>query len=213
MTAIRLRRVLTIVAALTGCIAMTACGVPTGGNTRVIATQNVPYGLLRDGEHSTTGPTRAITEPGQVRGQIALVEDDTAVRLVARDVASGGAATSIAALLLQELQLGPTDAERRSGLDSAVAASMRLRVTGWRRGVLYIDVSGESNPGPDRLPLAIAQIVLTATSTPGVEAVLFQHDDSTVEVPLVDGSLTSAALTRQDYRQLLGATPLPTASP
>lgn len=218
MTATRSRRVLPTLAVLTGCVVASACGVPTGGDTRVIETQNVPYGLLRDTEPTTTGAARASTEPGEVQGQIALLADDNAVRLVPRDVDSGGAPTRIAGLLLQELQHGPTDAERHSGLRSAVSASLQLQVTGWRRGVLSLDVSSESNPGSDRLPLAIAQIVLTATSTPGVQAVLFQHDDTTVQVPLVDGSLTSTALTRQDYQHLLDAPsapaePVPTTRP
>ena len=177
----------------------------------MIETQAVPYGLLRDRQHSTIDPARTSTVPGEILAQIALVEGDSAIRLVDRDVVSG-APSRIAALLLQELQLGPTDAERRRGLDSAVSAGLHLQVTGWHRGVLSVDVSGESNPAPDQLPLAVAQIVLTATSAPGVHSVMFQHGNTTVQVPLVDGSLTSAALTRQDYQKLLDSTPVPTAS-
>ena len=189
---------------------MSACGVPTGGGTRTIDAQSVPYGLLKDRQPSS-GATGSSAGPGQTRRQIALVTDEAGVRLVRRDIAQGSTAIT-AGLLLHQLQAGPTDAERQRGLESAVSAGTDLRVVGWRRGVLYVDVSGEPNPAPDRLPLAIAQIVLTAGSVPGVRAVLFEHDGTPVQVPLLDGSLTSAALNSQEYQRLVDPGLAPSAS-
>lgn len=197
--------------ALAASLTVAACGVPTGGETRRIESSAVPYGLLRDRDQSIVRATGEGVAPGEIRGRIGLLGGDSAVRLVERDVATGSPA-AVAGLLLKELQRGPTDAERRFGLDSAVSPEARLRVTGWRRDVLTVDVSGELTAAPERLPLAVAQIVLTVTSVPSVRAVQFQHDGTVVQVPLGDGSLTSAALTRQDYQNLLQASPAPTTS-
>ena len=54
---------------------------------------------------------------------------------------------------------------------------------------------------------AVAQIVLTATSVPGVDAVLLTLDGDPVEAPLPSGELTSAPLTETDYEPLLVAPP------
>ena len=58
--------------------------------------------------------------------------------------------------------------------------------------------------GPDQV-LAIAQVVMTLTSLPGVDSVQFVRDDETVEVPLPDGTLVRRPLTAADYSSLLAS--------
>ena len=47
--------------------------------------------------------------------------------------------------------------------------------------------------------LEVAQIVLTATSVPGVDAVLLELAGEPIEAPLPDGELADRPLTAQDY--------------
>ena len=195
-----------ILAVLGASAFLAGCGVPTNGEIRDINTEDVPYGLLKETPQRVSGQADTATDPGHISGLIALVHGAQAIRLVERQVPAGTPA-EVAQALLQELKRGPTDMERRQGLASAVSAGARFRVNGWRDGILSVVISGEENPAPDRLPLTVGQVVFTATSAPGVQAVQLQRDDTAVDVPLIDGSLSSAPLTRQHYQQLLNSVP------
>jgi spore germination protein GerM len=50
--------------------------------------------------------------------------------------------------------------------------------------------------------IALAEIVYTATARPGVGQVSFTLEGEPIEIPRGDGSLTSDAVTRGDYREL-----------
>jgi hypothetical protein len=53
--------------------------------------------------------------------------------------------------------------------------------------------------------LAVAQVVLTVTSVPGVDSVLVTRDGAPVELPLPGGALTSGPVTGRDYISLVEA--------
>ena len=53
----------------------------------------------------------------------------------------------------------------------------------------------------------MAQVVLTATSLPGVDAVRLTFAGNPVEAPLPSGELTSGALTAADYATFLTGSP------
>jgi spore germination protein GerM len=53
----------------------------------------------------------------------------------------------------------------------------------------------------------VGQIVLTATSLPGVRGVRLTLDGEPLEAPLPSGELTSAPLTAEDYAALLSSPP------
>ena len=55
--------------------------------------------------------------------------------------------------------------------------------------------------------LAVAQIVLTATSLPEIRAVLLTSDGDLLEAPLPSGELTTAPLQAEDFDPLLVAPP------
>jgi spore germination protein GerM len=59
------------------------------------------------------------------------------------------------------------------------------------------------DPAADRVPLAVGQIVLTATSFPGVDAVRLLRDGRAVPVPVVGGALTAEPVRASDYSALL----------
>jgi len=52
--------------------------------------------------------------------------------------------------------------------------------------------------------LALAQVVLTATSVAGVADVRFTLEDQPVDIPRGDGTLSSGPLTTRDYASLRG---------
>ncbi len=54
----------------------------------------------------------------------------------------------------------------------------------------------------EQSPLAVAQIVLTATSVPAVERVVLTRQGEPLEAQLPDGGLTTAPLAAQDYAEL-----------
>lgn len=180
-------------------VVLAGCGVPSDGRPTEIDPERVPYGLLgeREAAHAS-GPMA-----GDRRARIALVVGDDRIRLVDRSVTAGALHDALVALLV-ELERGPTDVERRRGLLSTLPSTTRLRLTDLTGGVASVDIGGELlNPVADRLRLTVAQIVLTATSLPGVEAVQLLRDGLPVEAPLVGGQFTSRLLRAEDYAALL----------
>jgi len=187
-------------------LVMFGCGIPTGGQPRTIAASDVPYGLASPVPGPTTVPT---VEPLVDPSQIFLV--DAGDRLVprGRDVDGDSRAERLEALLAA-LASGPTSAERDEQLSTALPPDVRLRVGENSEGIVTIDLDGAAEaPSGLASRRAVAQIVLSATSVPGVDAVRLTLAGQPVEAPLPSGELTSAPLTAADYAGLLtgGATP------
>ena len=191
-----------------------ACGLPDDGASRRIDARAVPYGLL-DAAHAeaTAGPT---TDAGELGPQVYLLDGDQ--RLVAVPVTARGIGTlEVFSDLLDRLAQGPTEAQRAQGLATAFGPNVDIRLLGIVDGTARIDVrSAEKEPPANRLPLAIGQVVLTATSLPEILRVQVLTDGRPAEVPLPGGALTSVPLVRQDYAALVagavaaGAPPSPT---
>ena len=191
-----------------------ACGLPDDGASRRIEARAVPYGLL-DAAHpeATAGPP---TAAGELAPQVYLLDADQ--HLVAVPVTARGIGTlGVFSDLLDRLAQGPTDAERAQGLATALGPNVDIRVLGIVDGTARIDVrSAEKEPPANRLPLAIGQVVLTATSLPEIARVQVLTDGRPAEVPLPGGALTSVPLVRADYAALVagalvaGAPPSPT---
>jgi hypothetical protein len=182
------------------CLLLSGCGVPTGGEPRAIDASQVPPGLL------SASPSPAASAPAEPRldgARVFLV--DRGDRLVARgrDLAGTDRAGRLAELLAA-LASGPTSAERVEQLSTALPPDVRLTLVGLSDGTAAIDIAGPyeppSGPGSRR---AVAQIVLTATSERGVDAVRLTLAGQPVEAPLPSGQLTSAPLTAADYAGLL----------
>ena len=191
---------------------LAGCGVPATGEPQVLSSTNVPYNLLRSPTATatpitSTTPGEAPTHVDQFAGQVAFVMDDRSGQKVVleRRWVRAGASTDVAQDLLTQLQAGPTVAEHTKGRGSAIPTGTGLVAQSVADGLVTIELTGE-NPvqAPDRLPLAVAQIVLTATSQPGVERVLLTRDGAPINPPLPNGTLTSGKqLPRLDYQSLI----------
>lgn len=200
------------------------CGVPVTGKPEVLSTSAVPYNLLQSptpsssgasptgtgtGTGSRTGTAQPTTPApaGQVTGRVAFVADEQRVVLQPRTVPSG-TPLEVTQALLRQLEAGPTQTERTRGLASAVATGTGLRATSIVGQLAMIDLAEETPvQAPDRLRVAVAQIVLTATSQAGVTQVLLSRAGQPVSAPLANGSLTSEPLTARDYRSLISTGP------
>lgn len=200
------RALWSLVAAL---LAVTAagCGVPESGAARTVASGDVPSGLLGTASASP-GPRRSVGDshgPG-----VYFVRSERLVR-VALDV--GGAARNPTQLasVLAALTAGPNTAEQAVGLGSAIPPGLGLDVRSLVDGVAQVELRGETaHPDVTRNPLAVGQLVLTATSVPGVRGVRLHSDGQDVSAVLPDGTLASRAVNAVDYLPLL--TPSPDAT-
>ncbi|WP_347058862.1 GerMN domain-containing protein [Blastococcus sp. HT6-30] len=182
-----------------------ACGVPTGEGPSTIAPSDVPYGLAAPDPAPTAAPSSV---PGD-GGWAYLVGADEALVPRARESGTGPTEERLEELLAA-LSAGPTEEERAQGLSTALPTGMTLSVAGIDGATATIDLAGAAALSSSRR--AVAQIVLTATSLPGVQAVLLTSRGEPVEAPLPSGALTDAPLLPADYAVFLTPPP-PAASP
>ena len=100
--------------------------------------------------------------------------------------------------LADRLIAGPTEAERTTGLTTALAG-MSLAVEVPAGGtVARVRIADEGSARSDEM-IAYGQIVCTLTARPDVGAVVFIRDDEPLEVPRADGSLSRGPLYAGDY--------------
>lgn len=208
MRALRLRRrsegraVAALLATLVAVLLLGGCGLPDDSNAQRVSPRDVPYGLLVQTPDSAAtaiplSPTSSAT--------IYLVND--AQLLVPVPVQVGDATLHpLVQSLLNRLSVGPSDRERARGLLTDLGPGASLTVRSIRSGTAYIEVAtAVQDPSPGRLPAAIGQVVLTATSVVGVDRVRFVQSDGTpanVAAPPA-GDSTTTPLSAQDYASLL----------
>lgn len=183
-------------AALLLALALTACGVPRGGEPTVIPATDVPYGLASPAPSEAPG---AGTQSMLTATGIYLVTPDDVLVASGRDLAAGGQSEQLQELL-GELAAGPSAQERAEELSTALPPEIELAVTGTSDGLATVDLTGLVDaPTGGQSRLAVAQIVLTATSLPGIDAVRLTREGEPIDAPLPDGELTSSALTAADF--------------
>ncbi len=190
------RAVLGVALAPAIALAAAGCGVPTGGSPSTIPPESVPFGLTAPSPSAApTAPTEAVADASRVYW---ITDGDVVVPRV-RQV-SGTTPRERLAYLLDQLATGPTRAEQGEQLSSALPRETRLRVTGFEDGTATIDLDVKeqalSGVAGRR---AVAQIVLSATSVPGVQAVLLELSGQPIEAPLPAGELTAGPLRAGDY--------------
>ncbi len=197
-----------VVLAVVLTVVLSGCGVPTGGAPSSIAPADVPYGLASPSPTATpSAPPEAVADTSRVHWISAA---DTLVPRV-REV-SGTTRRERLAYLLAQLAAGPSASERDEQLSTALPPEVTLSVTGLQDGTATIDVDALGQaPAGGSTRRSVAQIVLTATSVPGVQAVLLELAGEPVEAPLPSGELTAGRLTARDYASF--TTTAPTATP
>lgn len=188
-------------ASLVSVLVVCACGLPDDGVVRV-EDASVPYRLLEP-EALPRSESSTIEQPA--RAQPLLFWLDASERLVP----TAGRATCAqptdgqVARLLEGLASGPSGRERAAGRTSAWAQPTRLELVELDGTTAVVELDPQLPTSADRLPLAVGQIVLSATSARGVEAVSFVADGEPVQVPLPGGPLTAGPVTSADYAELV----------
>jgi spore germination protein GerM len=171
------------------------CGVGSQDEPEVIGRRDVPFELL----DTTTTTTDPRSGPGGRAAQLYFAVGD---RLLAVTRPDGPSSVGEVLELLLE---GPTTEEATVGLTTAIPSGARIREVVRDGETITIDLA--TAPGtPERsATLAVAQLVLTATSVPGIAEVRFRVDGEPVQVPNSEGTLTKGPVDRSDYESLVGS--------
>jgi hypothetical protein len=178
-----------------------ACGLPGGGDPQVVDDDVVPYHLLETGTVPSGSPGEDRPSPSDPL----VFWVDQADRLVpaVADVSCAPGGEPLVHQLLAELTLGPTEERRERGDSTAIPPESDLVLVGLDERTAVVEVGPAPQISAERLPLAVAQIVLTVTSAPGVDVVALVSDGEPVQVPLPGGALTLPPVGPSDYASLV----------
>lgn len=190
-------------------IALASCGVPTSGSFQKVASAEIPFGLDAPPTTipATTTTIAPLTSPDTLPVAVSepidlfFISNSKIIR-VQRNIASPASP----AQALSSLVEGTSTSSDFVGLRSAVPLNFSATVD-VIRGVARVDATKiflESLSGLDQ-KLAIAQIVLTLTSRPGVGQVVFSVDGNPISVPRGRGDSVAAGIsvTFDDYSVLV----------
>ncbi|MGD2042630.1 MAG: GerMN domain-containing protein [Acidimicrobiia bacterium] len=179
----RLSRLLALLAVL-----LVSCGIPLDAEPETV---NVDV----DGAPDVPGPF-----PGDLAAvSLYLVSDETLVR-VTRDLPETADLESI----LASLFAGVTEPEARSNLRSSIPAGTEVIGIESEQNLARIDLSSEfAAVGGEEEILAVAQIVLTATSIDGIDLVAFQLEGVPTDAPVANGALSIEPVEAADYASLV----------
>jgi len=171
---------------------LTGCGVPVDKQPAALSRNGIPFGLLEPNSPAST----ATTSPIEVPVEIFLIAPNNHLVALARDVPVHSPDLQA---VLTALVAGPTDAESKAGLQTALPAQTTvIDANIGTGGVATVNLGGTFAQlvGPPQIQ-AVAQIVFTASSVPGVTGVTFELSDQPVEVPVASGVEVPVANTSQ----------------
>ncbi len=192
----RLSHLTAAAAVMVGAGTLVACGIPADSQPQALARKDIPFDLL--------APSTTIAAPGSPGARVPLnvyLVGITGLVPVSRDVRAPVTLSEALSALLG----GPTDAEVANGLRTSVSAQTSLSAGVVGFGVGTVDLGGAfGQVGGQEQILAVAQLVFTATSVPGIVKVQFTLGGRPVEVPAGDGTLTQGPLGRSDFPSLGG---------
>ena len=189
-------------------VGLTSCGVPVDRQPAALSRHGIPFNLLEPTAPSTT----ATTAPSLVGVpvQIFLIGANGHVAPVAREVP---VSAPDLATVLGALVLGPTDAEAASGLQSAIPVRTTILGATISGAIATVNLGGTFDQlvGPPQIQ-AVAQVVFTASSLPGVTGVTFELAGVAVEVPVASGAQVPVA-NRSQFTDLAPGAPTAPAAP
>ena len=190
---------------------LSSCAVPNSGSYQQVAPADIPFGL--NAPQTTLPPTTTTTTvlypPSLESVPIAVSEpidlffiSNSRIIKVQRNVASPANPAQALSSLVEGPNTSPEFVGLRTALPTTFTASVDVI-----RGVARVDATRtflNSLSGLDQ-KLAIAQIVLTLTSRPGVGQVLFSVDSKLISVPRGRGDSVASgvAVTFDDYASLI----------
>jgi spore germination protein GerM len=173
-----------------------ACSAPVDSGPRTIREASLPAALREE-----TSSTTTTTGPGGESEEVTVYFINAEQRLgpVKRRVTSPVTVKKV----LEKLFAGPTDAERLSGLHTAISGDTAVLGADVDHQIATVNVSKDFafGPVPEQI-IAFAQVVFTAVEVDGVIGVLFARNGKRLVVAQGDGSSTSVPLSRAAYPQV-----------
>lgn len=167
------------------------CGVRAEETPRIRDREEIPFGLADPPAPTTLPPPPA---SGATPSVVCFSDGELLVRWPIDEAA-----------LLGRLRAVPSVDAAAFGFVSALPEPALVQSAAVVAGVAEIEVSDTFTDLPTAVQrLAIAQLVCTAASTPGVGQVRFTQDETPLAVPRGDGSLSDDPVSLDDYRTLLG---------
>jgi hypothetical protein len=185
-------------------LAFAACGLPEGGDPQTVSESDVPYKLLEpDGPRDESGAALTPPLPERVPVVFWLRGDERLVPSAVEGASCIDGAEAVVRQVLDALTLSPTPEQWAAGLSSAIPSTAQLELMSTDDGVAEIELDPVTLGDPERLPLAVGQLVLSVTSAPGVHGVRLLTSGHIVDVPLPGGALAGRPVTADDYATLL----------
>jgi spore germination protein GerM len=191
---------------------VTGCSVPASSGYEGIPPSEIPFDLNAPSTTAvtTTSTTTTTVDPTVTSGEPEVISEIVDLYFVSsnnvvktqRNITSPATATQT----LGSLIAGPPNDGTAVGLRSALPDLFTATVD-VVRGVATVNAASSflNNLSPGDQNLAIAQIVLTLTSRPGIGQVLFSVDGSLIAVPRGHGDLAPAgqSVSFDDYTNLI----------
>ena len=196
-------------------ILLSSCGVPNSNEFTKIADANIPFELNATTTSSSTTTTTLAPDlpmPGAGTGNIPpeIINETvelyfiTANRVLATKIQIASPATT--SQVLAALIAGPPIGDAGLGLRSALSTTLTATID-VSKGIANIDADAVLLDGlsPIDQRLAIAQLVLTFTSRPGVGQVVLSIEGSQIAIPRGRGDLAKPGtpVSFEDYSSLL----------
>ncbi len=194
---------------------ISSCGVPTSSEFVQIPEANIPFELNVTSTTTTTSTLPIVvnrnSDESDSQNAVSEIVSETvdlyfiiANRLVATKIQIVSPATTTQ--VLAALVAGPPSGEAGSGLRSAIASSLQAEIN-VTRGIVVIDANNFLLAGlsPIDQRLAIAQLVLTFTSRPGIGQAKFSVNGDLIAVPRGRGDLSKPGdpVSYDDFTSLL----------
>ncbi len=184
-------------------IACASCAIPAGGDFQAIPDSEVPYEL--SSPRTTFAPSAVTTLPGSDTSTEAIdayfISNSRVLKIVRLVAAPAGPDQALATLSALDTQ-DPALAGLRTAIPKTFSATVSVE-----RGVASVDSTRGllDTLSPLDQRLAVAQIVLTLTSRPGIGQVLFSVDGVPTGVPRGRGDLAGplTPVTFDDYSSLV----------
>lgn len=169
-------------------LAVTACGIPIQSEPELLTIEVEPPPII---EEPALEDLTAVS--------MYLVRDERLVH-VTRDLPS---ATDLGGVI-ESLFDAVTPPEERSSLRTSIPPGTTILGSVIEGSLLRLNLSSEfAAVGGQEEILAVAQIVLTATSADGIDLVAFELDGIPTDVPIASGALSRDPVTADDYAELV----------
>jgi hypothetical protein len=198
------------VAAVLLVVGAVSCGLRQDDQPRLIARESLPSVLFQKNPGtSTTAPQTPSTQTFEL---YLVRADDESLVDVPTPIQPPARAADLPRTVLNQLVTNPPVT---ADFKSKIAPTTSVLHAEQHDNVLDVDLSGDfaTVEGPG-LRLAVAQIVFTATSIPGIDFVRFSIDDQPKAVPVDDRSADiGAEIGRGDFAKLIAGSTTSTAPP